>query len=200
MSPRRIAKLLGAIGGIVLGAILLVTVVVVRYHAARERMAKVAVGLMPGALLHARNFHWTQMRGDQSQWVLKALEASYSNDKTSLLLINPELAMTSKDGKQVALSAKQAKLILDGNHIKSANMTGGVIVHYGDFVLTTEQADFAPDEDRLEASGPVQIMSQDMVVTGIGLSGHPKTEVFQLHQQVNTRITPRPKSDAPRKS
>lgn len=198
MSPRRIAKLLGTIGAIVLGVILLATVIVVRHHAASEKLAKAAIGLAPGALLHAHNFHWTQMKGDQSQWVLKAADASYSDDKTSLILLNPELTMVDKDGKRVDLTAGRARLILNGNHIKNANMSGRVIVHYGDFVLSTEQADFAPDDDRLEAAGPVQIQNPDMTVTGIGLSGNPKTEVFQLHQQVNTRITPRPKSDKPK--
>jgi LPS export ABC transporter protein LptC len=200
MSPRRIAKLLGTIGAIVLGIILLVTVIVVRHRSASERLAKAAIGLAPGALLHARNFHWTQMKGDQSQWVLKAADASYSDDRTSLVLLKPELTMVAKDGKHVDLTAGNAKLILSGNHIKNANMAGGVIVHYGDFVLTSEQADFAPDDDRLDAPGPVQIQNSEMTVTGIGLSGSPKTEVFQLHQQVNAHITPRQKSDKPKAS
>ncbi len=191
MSPRRIAKLLAWFGTIALTVIVAVTVVVVRYRSVREKLATKVLDVAPGSLLHAHNFHWTQMKGDKSQWVLKAGEANYSDDKTSLTLENPELAMTASDGKQVALSAKLAKLTMDGNHIKSANLSGGLVAHYGDFVVTTDEATFSPDSDTLEASGKVVISGPDLNVTGIGLNGHPKAEVFELLKQVTTQITPR---------
>ena len=195
MSPRRLAKLLAGFGAIALGLILIVTVVVVRSRSARQKLGTAALGAIPGALLHAHNFHWTQMKGDKSQWVLKAGDASYSDDKTSLILSDPQLAMTASDGKQVALSAKLAKLTMDGNHIKSANLSGGLVAHYGDFVITTDEATFSPDLDRLDASGLVTIASPEITVTGVGMSGHPKAEIFELHKQVSTRITPRQTSD-----
>src|SRR6266851_457702 len=198
MSPRRLAKLLAWFGSIALAAILIVAIIVVRYRSAREKLTAAALDVTPGTLLHAHNFHWTQMKGGQSQWVLKAGEASYSDDKTSLMLRHPELSMTASDGKQVALSAQLAKLTMDGNHIKSANLSGGLVAHYGDFVMTTDEATFSPESDLLEATGPVSIASPEITVTGIGMSGHPKAEVFELHKQVTTRITPREKSDQPK--
>jgi LPS export ABC transporter protein LptC len=190
MSPRRIAKLLASFGAIALAAILAVTVVVVR-HRAGQKLGEAAIGLLPGTLLHAHNFHWTQMKGNASQWVLKAKEANYSDDKTSLILTGPEITMTSGDGKRVILSASSAQLKMDSGHIKHANMTGGLVVHYGDFVMTTDAATFTPDTDQLDAAGPVRIEGPGMVVTGIGLTGHPKAQTFQLLRQVSTRITPR---------
>lgn len=196
MSPRRIAKLLGGLGVLVLGAILIVTIIVVRHRDVGKKLASTIIGIAPGALLHAHNFHWTQMKGDQSQWVLKARDASYSDDKTSLVLVKPELTMIAQDGKHVDLSANLAKLKLDHNHITQANMSGGLVVHYGDFVLATDTAEFEPDRDRLNAPGAVQIKGQDLMVTGIGLIGHPKAQIFELQKQVNTEITPRQKGDS----
>ena len=195
MSPRRIAKLLAWFGAIALAAILIVTVVVVRSRSMRKKIRAAALGVTPGTLLHAHNFHWTQMKGGARQWVLQAGEASYSDDKTTLMLSHPELSMTASDGKQVALKAQLAKLTMDGNHIKSANLSGGLVAHYGDFVMTTNEATFSPDSDLLEAAGPVTIAGPEITVTGIGMSGHPKAEIFELHKQVTTRITPRQKSD-----
>ena len=60
---------------------------------------------MPNALLHAHNLKWTQMSGGLSQWHLSAREASYSHDKTSLVLTDAELSMVSKDGKNVEVTA-----------------------------------------------------------------------------------------------
>ena len=194
MSPRRIARALAGFGIVALLILLGVTVWVVRHRQDAQALQR-AAGLVPGSLLHAHNFHWTQMKGDKSQWVLQAGEASYSDDKTSVILNNPELAMTASDGKHVALTAKLAKLTMDGNHIKSANLSGGLVAHYGDFVVTTDEAIFSPDSDSLEAPGKVSIAGPDITVTGVGMSGHPKAEVFELHQQVTTQITPRQQSN-----
>lgn len=191
MSPRRIAKLLAGFGAVALAVILAVTVAVVRHRDAAQKLGTAAVGLMPGTLLHAHNFHWTQMKGNQSQWVLKARDANYSDDKTHITLSHPEITLTSSDGKRVELTANSAQLNIDAGHIKRANMTGGLVVHYGNFVLTTAEASFVPDSDELEAPGPVRIESPETLITGIGLSGHPKAQTFELQRQVSTRITPR---------
>ncbi len=187
MSPRRIAKLLAVSGAISLMAILIVTMTVVRKRSAQQRL-QTAAAIVPGALLHAHNFNWTQMRGDQSQWVLRAKDASYSNDKTSILLVEPQLSMTAQDGKHLSVTASQAKLTMRGNHISRADMSGGLTVDYGDFVLMTDNATLLPDDDQFQAPGAVKINGPGLKVAGIGLNGHPKAQVFQLLKQVTTSI------------
>lgn len=187
MSPRRIARLLALFGTIALGVIVVVTIIVVRQRSALQRLHTVAA-VVPGALLHAHNFNWTQMRGDQSQWVLRANDASYSTDRTSIVLVQPQLSMTAKDGKHVSLTSSRAVLSVDGNHISRAEMSGGLKVNYGDFVLQTESATFLPDDDQLHAPGTVKIKGPGLEVAGIGLSGHPKAQNFSLLSQVKTTI------------
>ena len=189
MSPRRIAKVLGLIGGVAVGAILIVTVWVVRHRTTEETLVS-AAGLLPTALLHARNFHWTQMKGGASQWVLTAKDASYSADKTTITLTDAHVAMIATDGKQTSLAAPTASLTLNGNHVNRAQLNGGVVVHYGDYVLTTDQAVFQPDADQIDAPGAVKIQGQGLTVTGTGMTGHPKAEVFELLKEVSTQIVP----------
>ncbi len=167
--------------------IVVVTVIVVHQRSAQQKLETLAA-IVPGALLHARNFNWTQMRGDKSQWVLKASDASYSNDKTSIFLVKPRLSMITQDGKHLSLIASRAVLTVHGNHINRAEMSGGLTVNYGDFVLTTDRATFLPDNDQLHAPGAVQINGPGLDVAGIGLSGHPKAQIFQLLKEVKTVI------------
>jgi LPS export ABC transporter protein LptC len=199
MSPRRIARVLASVGAVALVAIVVVTVWVVR-HRKDVKVLTNAAGLLPGALLHARNFHWTQMKGDQSQWILQAKDASYAADKTSMVLKGADLSMISKDGKKVELVAPLATLQMEGNHIGRGDLSGGLTVHYGDFVLTTDQAIFAPDDDELQAPGAVRIEGQGLTVTGVGLRGHPKEEEFQLLNEVSTRIMPKAQHANPKVS
>jgi lipopolysaccharide export system protein LptC len=199
MSPKRIAKALAGIGAVALIALLGVTIWVVQHRDSAQALRKVA-GLVPGALLHAHNFHWTQMKAGERQWVLTARDASYAADKSTMTLVDANLAMTSEDGKPVTVTAPHAVLFLNGNHVHRADLSGGTIIKYGNWVLTTDAANFMPDDDKVEAAGAVTLEGEGVRVTGVGLSGNPKTRVFKLLQQVRTEITPKKDSAKSRKS
>ncbi len=190
MRPKQIAKALGAFGAIALAALVGLTYYVVHNRAVGPTIATIA-GLIPGSLYHVHNFHWVQMKGGQQEWVLTAHDANYSNDKTSLILTDPIVTLVSKDGKPVTVKAPKAVLDLDGNKVKRATLSGGTEIHYGDFVMNTEQASFLPDADQVDAPGLVTIVGEGIKVTGIGMTGHTKTRQFELLSQVSTYIAPK---------
>lgn len=189
MSPRRVAKAMGLFGAAALAVILLVAVWVVHHRSSTAVLRDVA-NVVPGALFHARNFKWTQMKGGQSQWRLSARDASYAKDKTSLALTDAHLAMLSNDGKDVAVSAPHALISLTGNHIHRAHLSGGLTINYGDFVVTTAEATFVPDKDIVTAPGEVKVVGKGLTVTGVGLKGHPRERSFTLLSQTNTVVVP----------
>lgn len=190
MSPRQIAKALAGFGVVAVVVLLIATVWIVRHRSAGQ-VVQTAAGLVPGTLLRAHNFHWTQMKAGERQWVLTAGEADYSADKTSLKLTDAVVTMVSSDGKPVVVNAPHADLTLNGNHVTHAYLRGGTVIHFGDYVLSTDSATFTPDEDKVEADGLVTVEGEGLKVTGVGLSGHPKTRVFELHTQVETVVTPK---------
>jgi LPS export ABC transporter protein LptC len=194
MSPKRVAKAMGLFGAAALAVVLAVTVWVVRHREPATTLQQMA-DIVPGALLHARNLKWTQMSGGQSQWHLSARDASYSRDKTSLLLTDAELSMVSKDGKNVEVSAPRAEISVTGNHINKAHLSGGLRINYGDFVLKTDDATFSPDQDIVSAPGEVTIRGQGLSVTGVGMTGHPNERNFSLLSQTNTVVVPNKFSD-----
>ncbi|HLJ43651.1 MAG TPA: LPS export ABC transporter periplasmic protein LptC [Candidatus Binataceae bacterium] len=194
MSPKRVAKAMGLFGAAALAVVLAVAIYVVRHRAPATTMQQMA-DLVPSALLHAHNLKWTQMSGAQSQWHLSAREASYSHDKTSLILTDAELSMVSKDGKNVKVSAPRAEISVTGNHINQAHLSGGLRINYGDFVLKTAEATFSPDKDVVNAPGQVEVEGQGMTVTGVGLTGHPNERNFSLLSQTNTVVIPKKSSD-----
>lgn len=194
MSPRRIAKALAGFGAVALVVLIVATVWIVRHRSATQ-VLQTAAGLVPGTLLRAHNFHWTQMKAGERQWVLSAGEADYSADKTTLKLTDAVVTMVSQDGKPVTVNSPHAALTLNGNHVVRAYLSGGTTIHFGDYVLTTDSATFMPDDDRVEAPGLVTVMGNGLKVTGVGLTGNPKTRVFELHTQVQTEVTPKKDSE-----
>ena len=199
MSPRQIAKFLAGFGTLALVVLLVATIWIVRHRSA-EQVLQTAAGLVPGTLLRAHNFHWTQMKAGERQWVLTAGEADYSADKTTLKLTDAVVTMVSSDGKPVVVNSPHADLTLNGNHVTRAYLTGGTVIHFGDYVLSTDSATFMPDDDQVDAPGLVTVVGDGLKVTGVGLSGHPKTRVFQLQTQVETIVTPKKDSEKPKQS
>ena len=195
MSPRRIAKALAGFGAVALIVLLVATIWIVRHRSAAQVM-QTAAGLVPGTLLRAHNFHWTQMKAGERQWVLTAGEADYSADKTTLKLTDAVVTMVSSDGKPVVVNSPHADLTMNGNHVTKAYLTGGTVIHFGDYVLSTDSATFMPDDDKVEAPGLVTVIGDGLKVTGVGLSGHPKTRVFDLHTQVETVVMPKNNKDS----
>jgi LPS export ABC transporter protein LptC len=199
LSPRRIAKALAGFGAVALIVLLVATVWIVRHRSATQ-VLQTAAGLVPGTLLRAHNFHWTQMKAGERQWVLTAGEADYSADKTTLKLTDAVVTMTSSDGKPVVVNSPHADLTMNGNHVTKAYLTGGTVIHFGDYILSTDSATFMPDDDSVEAPGLVTVIGDGFKVTGVGLSGHPKTRVFELHTQVQTEVTPKKDSEKSKQS
>jgi LPS export ABC transporter protein LptC len=199
LSPRRIAKALAGFGAVALIVLLVATIWIVRHRSATQ-VLQTAAGLVPGTLLRAHNFHWTQMKAGERQWVLTAGEADYSADKTTLKLTDAVVTMVSSDGKPVVVNSPHADLTMNGNHVTKALLTGGTVIHFGDYVLSTDSATFMPDDDKVEAPGLVTVIGDGLKVTGVGLSGHPKTRVFELHTQVQTEVTPKKDSGKTKQS
>ena len=199
MSPRQIAKTLAGFGVVAVAVLLIATIWIVRHRSAGQ-VAQSTAGLVPGTLLRAHNFHWTQMKAGERQWVLSAGEADYSADKTDLKLTDAVVTMDSSDGKTVVINAPHADLTMNGNHVSRAYLTGGAIFHFGDYVLTTDSATFLPDDDKVDAPGQVTLEGNGLKVTGVGLTGHPKTRVFQLQTQTETVVTPKKDSEKPKQS
>jgi len=194
LSPRRIAKALAVLGAVAILILIVVAVWVVHNRNNPDALEKMA-DLVPNSLLHAHNFHWTQMKAGQRQWVLTADDASYGSDKTTVLLTVAKITMTSSDGKPVEIQAPHVVLAMKGNHVSRADMSGGTVVHYGDFVVSTDSASFMPDDDKVEAPGPVTLEGEGIKVTGVGMTGRPNERIFELHQQVNTVVQPKHQSE-----
>jgi len=83
VSPRRIAKALAGFGAVAIVVLIAVTAWIVHSRSLAEGLEKVAE-LAPNSMLHAHNFHWTQMKGATRQWVLTASDASYGSDKKTV--------------------------------------------------------------------------------------------------------------------
>jgi LPS export ABC transporter protein LptC len=189
MSPRQIAKTLAGIGIAALTVIVIAAVWIIKSRELERALLAKSISVEPGSLLHAKNFHWTQMKGNKEQWQLVASEASYGEDRSSLTLEDPKLTMVLDDGKPVSAQAHRVYLKVTGQHVNRAEFSGGLVLNYGDMKLNTDGGTFLPDSDLLEADGPVLISGNGFKVSAVGLEARPRARTFTLKHQVVTDFT-----------
>jgi LPS export ABC transporter protein LptC len=189
MSPRRIAKALAVVGIAALTVIVVAAAWIIKSREHEREQLAHSVSVEPGSLLHARHFHWTQMKGDKEQWELTSSEASYGEDRSSLVLKDSKLQMVLDDGKKVLAQAHRVDLNLSGNHVNRAEFSGGLVLDYGDVRLKTAGGTFLPDRDLLEATGPVEIAGDGFKISGVDLEARPRARTFTLKHQVVTELT-----------
>lgn len=168
--------------------IVVAAVWVVHSRDREQRLLARSVKLVPGSLLHAHNFHWTQMKGDKRQWQLRAREADYGADRKSARLKDATLTMTLPDGKRLMARADRVLLKLSGSHVTQANFSGSLALDYDGMKLMTTSAVFVPDKDELDAPGRVHIIGQDFQISGVGLVAHPRAQTMTLKAQVDTEL------------
>jgi lipopolysaccharide export system protein LptC len=182
-----VARVLALAGVAALLVVAVMTTLVVRERSSEPKPQDVA-GVVPDAFLRAEKFEWTQVKAGEPQWTLSARDATYAGDRRSVTLTDADLKLTSDDGKPVSVAAPSAVLWLDGNQIERAELSGGTIIRYDDFELTTERATFLPGSSDFDAPGPVTLVGDGLKITGVGLSGNARTRKFQLREQVTTEI------------
>ena len=200
MSPRRIAKVLVTAGILCLTMIMVSAVWLIKSRERQRKALQRSVSVEPGSLLHARNFHWTQMKGDKEQWELAAGEASYGESRSSLILKDAKLTMTMEDGKPISARAHRVDLSVTGNHVNRAEFRGGLALEYGDIKLLTTDATFMPDQDLLEAPGLVQIQGEGFKINAVGLEARPRARTFSLKHEVSTELTAGARNEIPKHS
>jgi LPS export ABC transporter protein LptC len=188
MGPRQIANILAAAGLAALVAVAVVAMHTIGHPRSDRALQKVLVTL-PSSLLHANDFRWTQVKNGQKQWELTASEGSYSQDRRHLFLSGAVLNAVGEDGHEVVLHASRAVLELASNQIVRADMSGGLTIDYEGFELVTPNAVFFPDQDRLQAPGPVHVRGQGITADGIGMEAHLRERLFTLEHSVTTEMT-----------
>ncbi|MGH7865973.1 MAG: LPS export ABC transporter periplasmic protein LptC [Candidatus Binataceae bacterium] len=187
MSPRRVARVLAALGAVVLLTVVIMTTWVIHRRDTKPSLKDIA-GLVPDAFVRAQKFQWTQIKAGRTQWKLNARDATYSGDRSSVTLTDAHIQSKSEDGKEVSVAAPRAVIFLDGTDVKRAQLSGGATIRYGDFELVTDNASFSPLTNDVDAPGVVTLTGNGVKITGVGLVGNAKSRQFELRQEVTTDI------------
>ncbi len=178
-------------------ALLLVTIVGYRVHEQMKVSESPPNGLAPPPPTtteqRMNNFKRVKVRPDgKKAWEIVAREARYSVESHLVTVESPEFSFYPKDGEAFSLRSKEARVILTADkkeEVARIELKGDLEMQIGEFIITTQEAIFETDQNRISSSAVVQIRGPGVDVAGQGYSVDVANKYLTLDAAVQTTLS-----------
>lgn len=190
---RRVRYLVVAaiIGLLLIGGVLLRRVFLMQQ---RADPAQLALDLLPHVAQRIRDFHRVKIDNGRKVWELSASEAQYHDDTHVVVVTQPLVSFFMEDGRELALQGAEGRVFLGGRDLQRVELSGGIRVQFGDYALRTPEAYYDRSDDRIIASGPVQISGRELDLEGEGLEIQVAKQRLLLRERVEMVLRPEKKT------
>jgi len=145
---------------------------------------QLALDLLPNVAQRIRDFHRVKVDKGRKVWEVSAGEAQYYEDEELIVVSEPLISLFMEDGRAVALRGAEGRVFLEGGDLRRVELTGGIRVQFGDYVLETEQAQYDRHDDTIVAPGSVHISGRALNLTGERLEIQVSTHRLLLREHV----------------
>jgi len=139
------------------------------------------------------NFKRVKVQPDgKKAWEISARKAQYSEENHFLIVESPEFSFYPKSGEAVLLRSREARIILTADkkeEVTRVELTGDLEMHVGDFVITTQEAVFEAEQNRISSPVAVQIHGPGLVAAGLGYSVDVTNKFLTLDTGVQTTFS-----------
>ncbi|NDC36618.1 MAG: hypothetical protein EBZ48_01045 [Proteobacteria bacterium] len=151
-------------------------------------------GGAPG-IFTMHEFHRSEVRDGKKLWEVKGSQAQYSPEDSSVRIVDADLSLLAKNGKEGRLRTKKATLYMQGPTLTKAHLAQGVTAIYdGEYTLTSEEAICDRIANTVMIPGPVNIEGSAIRLSGNSLKGDIDAQNFVVTGNVVTIINPHPKN------
>lgn len=190
MSRRQIRFLIASV------TLLLVTVVGYRVHRQVNISTSLPIDAPPPPTTteqRMNNFKRVKVRPDgKKAWEIVAREARYSEENHLVIVESPEFSFYPKEGDAFSLRSKEARVILTADkkeEVARVELRGDLEMQVGEFIITTQEAIFETEQNRISSPAVVQIRGPGVDVAGQGYSVDVANKFLTLDAAVQTTLS-----------
>jgi LPS export ABC transporter protein LptC len=156
-----------------------------------KRAAPVPGGemIVSGSELVLQDFSRLMLRRGKKSMEVKAETGRFLPQENITYLTGATVTVQRDKGKPVVIRARNARLFMEGEQVKRADLEGSVEVEFGEgMTLKTELASFESDTQLIKAPGAAQVEGEGYEITGDGLEAEIDQEVVRLLRDVVSRF------------
>lgn len=141
------------------------------------------------------DFRRVKIRPDgKKAWEIVARKARYSTDNHLVIVEAPQFSFYPKDGDAFSLRSREARVLLTADkkeEVLRIELSGDLEMQIGDFVITTQEAIFESEQNRISSPSTVQISGPGVAVAGQGYAVDVVNKYMTLDAEVQTTLSRR---------
>jgi LPS export ABC transporter protein LptC len=141
------------------------------------------------------DFTRVKIRPDgKKAWEIVARKARYSTENHLVIVEAPQFSFYPKDGDAFSLRSREARVLLTADkkeEVLRVELSGDLEMQIGDFVITTQEAIFESEQNRISSPSAVQISGPGVVVAGQGYAVDVVNKHMTLDADVQTTLSRR---------
>lgn len=140
-------------------------------------------------------FHRSEVKNGRKLWEVKASRGEYNPETANIRLSEATVWIFRKDGEMIELQADTAGLHLDGQSLSHVELEGRVkVVRNNEVTVETDRATFERQSNLVRAPGRVELTSETLQVSGVGLEANVETKEIKLLSHVTSVVKPKSQS------
>ena len=147
-------------------------------------------GMLPDAVQWIQDFHRIEIKDGKTAWEVRGDEAQYLEEKEQVLVRGPKATLFTADGERVEVSGGAAVVGFDGQGLKDVRVEDDVVVRFRDFVIHAPNATYRHEEQKIVATGEVDIRGDRVELHGTDLVVFMTDSRFELRQPVRVTLLP----------
>jgi len=141
------------------------------------------------------DFTRVKIRPDgKKAWEIVARKARYSIENHLVIVDAPRFLFYPKDGDAFSLRSREARVLLTSDkkeEVMRIELNGDLEMRVGDFVITTQEAIFENEQNRISSQAAVQIVGPGVNVAGQGYAVDVVNKYMTLDADVQTTLSRR---------
>lgn len=145
---------------------------------------------LPESALHVKDFRRAKVENGRKIWEVVGEEADFYKDQREAVIKKPRFLYYDRNGEAAEAAGEVARMFLGEKDLEKLQIEGGVNVKYQDYVLTSEEAVYLPEHQRILLPQRTKITGGGFELEGASMEVELESQKIRMLNDVKTKIEP----------
>lgn len=145
---------------------------------------------LPESALHVKDFRRAKVENGRKIWEVVGEEADFYKDQREAVIKKPRFLYYDRNGEAAEAAGEVARMFLGEKDLEKLQIEGGVNVRYQDYVLTSEEAVYLPEHQRILLPQRTKITGGGFELEGASMEVELESQKIRMLNDVKTKIEP----------
>ncbi len=145
---------------------------------------------LPESALHVKDFRRAKVENGRKIWEVAGEEADFYKDQKEAVIKKPRFLYYDRNGEVAEAAGEVARMFIGETDLEKLQIAGGVNVKYQDYLLTSEEAVYLPQQQRIFLPQRTRITGGGFELEGASMEVELESQKIRMLNNVKTKIEP----------